>query len=135
MHFTYKYVNHSIERLQVYVGHLVKEVWCKADGDFSLDLLHLDLQEIVKDIFNTEENTTRSKMKDWLYGPIVKIYELFKGIDPNQRQQIADWYELNNDIEALCDDCDPDKAPASYLDVRAINAGPAVRWYRRSRGS
>ena len=48
MLFTYHYVNHSIEQLQVYTGHLVKEVWCKAEGDFSLDLLEPELREIVE---------------------------------------------------------------------------------------
>jgi hypothetical protein len=38
MLFNYRYVNHSIERLQVYLDHLVKEVWCKANGPFSLNL-------------------------------------------------------------------------------------------------
>jgi hypothetical protein len=39
MLFNYRYVNHSIERFQEYLDHLVKEVWCKATGEFSLDLL------------------------------------------------------------------------------------------------
>jgi len=38
MLFNYKYVSHSIENFQVYLDHLVKEVWCKATDDFSIDL-------------------------------------------------------------------------------------------------
>ena len=122
MLFTYRYVNHSIEQLQVYLDHLVKEVWCKATGDFSLDLLHPDLQAIVVEIFNTEEDKPRGKVSDYLYGPIRKIYELFKTqLTADQRKQVGVWYDHNNNIEALCA-CDPDKPPGTYLDIRAINA-------------
>ena len=121
MLFNYRYVNHRIEGFQAYLDHLVKEVWCKATGDFSLDLLHADLQEIVLEIYNTEENTTRGKVSDWLYGPIREIFDLFKKLDPAQRRQISDWYDHNNDIEALCA-CDPLKPPATYADIRAIDA-------------
>lgn len=120
MLFNYRYVNHSIEGFQGYLDHLVKEVWCKAAADFSLDLLHPDLRAIVLEIYNEEEDTTRGKVSDWLYGPILKIYGLFKSLSPAQRQQIADWYDNNNNIKALCI-CDPAKVPATYADIRAIN--------------
>ncbi len=120
MLFNYRYVNHSIEGFQVYLDHLVKEVWCKAAGEFSVDLLHADLREIVKEIYNTEIGTTRGKVKDWLYGPIKAIYDLFKNLDVAQRQQISVWYDHNNDIEALCA-CDPDRPPATYDDIHAID--------------
>jgi hypothetical protein len=119
--FNYRYVNNSIERFQVYLDHLVKEVWCKAAGEFSLDLLHPDLQVIVLEIYNTEEDTTRGKIGDWLYGPIRTIFDLFKNLDPAQRQRVSSWYDYNNDIEALCA-CDPDKLPATYSDISAIDA-------------
>jgi hypothetical protein len=121
MLFNYRYVNHSIEKFQVYLDHLVKEVWCKASCEFSLDLLYPDLQSIVLEIYNTEEDTTRGKIGDWLYGPIKAIYDLFKNLDPAQRQQVSTWYDHNNDIEALCA-CDPDKPPATYTDIGAIDA-------------
>jgi hypothetical protein len=121
MLFNYRYVNHRIERFQAYLDHLVKEVWCKATSDFSLELLHADLREIVLEIYNTEENITHGKLSDWLYGPIRKIYEIFKNLEPAQRERISVWYDHNNDIEALCSR-DPVKVPATYPDIRAINA-------------
>jgi hypothetical protein len=121
MLFNYRYVNHGIEKFQVYLDHLVKEVWCKATGDFSLDLLHPDLREIILEIYDTEEYNTRGKVSDWLYGPIRNIYEIFRTqLSAAQRQQVAVWYDHNNDIEALCA-CDPNKLPATYADIRAIN--------------
>lgn len=117
MLFNYHYVPHPIEGFQVYLDHLVKEVWCKAIDDFSLDLLHPELKLIVEEIFNDDSIT-----KDHLDGPIRQIYELFKTqLTAAQRQQVSNWYDHNNDIEALCA-CDPDKPPATYADIRAINA-------------
>jgi hypothetical protein len=116
MLFNYRYVNNSIERFQVYLDHLVKEVWCKATGAFSLDLLHPELKLIVEDIFNDDAVT-----KDHLDGPIKRIYELFRTqLSADQRQQVSRWYDHNNDIEALCACC-PDKPPATYANIRAIN--------------
>ena len=70
MLFNYRYVNHSIEKFQAYLDHLVKEVWCKASGPFSLNLLHPELQAIVEAIANEESIT-----KDHLDGPIRQIYQ------------------------------------------------------------
>lgn len=116
MLFTYRYVNHSSTRFQEYVEHLVKEVWCKASGDFSLDLLHPELKIIVEDISNDESITT-----DPLYGPIQEIYGLFRTqLTETQRGQVAIWCDNNNDIEALCAN-DPRKTPGTYADIRALN--------------
>jgi hypothetical protein len=120
MLFTYKYVNHSIEQFQVYLEHLVKEVWCTRTEQFSVDMLHPVLRDIVLDLYNVEEDTTRGKTKDWLFGPIREIYDLCKGLEEPQRQRIAVWFDDNNDIEALCAN-DPTKLPATYEDIRAIS--------------
>lgn len=126
MLFTYRYINHGIERFQEYLDHLVKEVWCKATGDFTLNLLHLELREIVEEIYNTEEDTTRGNTGDLLYGPITKIYDIFKTkLTADQRQQVSTWYDHNNDIEALCA-CKPHKLPATYANIAAINPDLAV---------
>lgn len=39
----------------------------------------------------------------------------------DQRQQVSEWHSHNNDIQSLCA-CDPDKQPATYADIRALNA-------------
>jgi len=120
--FHYQYVNHSIETFQTYLNHLVKEVWCKADGDFSVDMLHPDLKAIVLEIFDTEESAPRGRVKtDWLFGPIHDIFELFKPLGDAQKQRVAAWFDNNNDIEAVCG-ADPTREPATYDDIRGINA-------------
>lgn len=120
MLFAYTYVNHSIEQFQEYLEHLVKEVWCKRTEQFSVDMLDPALREIVLDLYNIEEDTARGKVKDWLFGPIRDIYNLCKALDATQRQQIADWFDNNNDIAALCAN-DPTKPPATYANVDVIS--------------
>ncbi|MCY2976980.1 MAG: hypothetical protein NTW52_20185 [Planctomycetota bacterium] len=121
MLFSYRYVPHTIEAFQAWLDHLVKEVWCKTKGIFTLDLLHPTLREVVEAIYNVEEDKTRGKTKDWLYGPITTIYDIFKDeLTPAQRQKVAVWYDTNNDIEALCS-CDRTKILGTYADVKVIN--------------
>jgi hypothetical protein len=116
MLFNYRYVNHSIEKFQVYLDHLVKEVWCKAGGPFALNLLHPELQVIVEAISNDESIT-----KDHLDGPIRRIHQIFRTqLSAEQRQQVSTWYDHNNDIEALCA-CRADRQPATYANIRAIS--------------
>src|ERR1019366_7238356 len=90
------------------------------------DLLLGDLRDIVLDIYNTEDETPRGRVTtDWLYGPIDNIFNLFNNLDHTQRQQISNWYDHNNDIEALCSG-DPAKMPATYAEIAAIDADLAA---------
>jgi hypothetical protein len=123
--FPYKYVNHSIEQFQEYLEHLVKEVWCKRTEPFSVDMLHPMLREIVLDLYNVEDDTTRGRVHDWLFGPIFNIYELCKGLEVQQRQRIATWFDNNNDVEALCAN-DPVKIPVTYADIHSVSPALAT---------
>ncbi|HBA83498.1 MAG TPA: hypothetical protein DCZ95_05320 [Verrucomicrobia bacterium] len=117
MLFNYRYVAHDIEKFQTWLDHLVKEVWCRNGGAYSLDLLHADLKAVVEDIANDERITT-----DYLDGPIKAIDALFQNqLNAAQRAQVSLWYDHNNDIEALCGN-DPHKTPGTYADIRAINS-------------
>jgi hypothetical protein len=114
MLFTYRYVPHRIEKFQEYLDHLVKKVWCTAKGHFSVDLLDDDLRNIVMAIAN--DNHTRLK----LFEPIRDIFDSFKELSPEYRSQIAEWYDANNNIEALCSNA-PDVSPGTYDDVELIH--------------
>lgn len=117
MLFNYRYVEHGIQTFQTYLDPLVLEVWCKPTSDFSIDLLHPDLKQIVEDISNDA-----SIKKDHLFGPIKEIYEIFRTqLTSAERAQIATWYEANNDIEALCSN-HPVKQPGTYSQVATINS-------------
>ena len=119
MLFNYHYVSHSIEKFQEYLDHLLKEVWCKPTGDFSIELLHPELKAIVEDISNDNK-----VQKDHLFGPIQRIYNLFKTqLNAAQRLQVAIWYDNNNDIEALCAN-DPLKATWNVRSDQGDQCGP-----------
>ena len=120
MLFNYRYVSHDIEKLQKYLDHLVKEVWCKANGVFSVDLLCVELKEIVVSVADNH------KIKMKLFEPIRDLFDLFKGLDTNQRNQFIQWYDANNDIEALCAN-DPHKQPITYAEVALINVTLAAQ--------
>jgi len=105
MLFTYKYVTHSIEKLQEYIDHLFLQVWCEADGEYDIEKLHPELKEIVLEIYRNDKIT-----KDHLYSPIKEIYELFLKIKIGRRNALKKWYINNNSIEELCsaaDKCKP----------------------------
>lgn len=117
MLFNYRYVQHDIEKFQTWLEHLVKNVWCRNSGAYSLDLLHADMKAVVEEIANDDRIKT-----DYLDGPIKSIDALFQTqLTPAQRAQVGIWYDHNNDIEALCGN-DAHKAPGTYADIRAINA-------------
>jgi hypothetical protein len=117
MLFTYRYVKHDIEKFQIWLDHLVKEVWCRNSGEYSLALLHPDLKAVVEEIALDPRITT-----DYLDRPIKTIDALLKDkLNATQRAQVSAWYDNNNDIEALCGN-DPSKAPGTHADIKAINS-------------
>jgi hypothetical protein len=117
MLFNYRYVQHDIDKFQSWLDHLVKTVWCRSGGAYSLNLLHSDLKAVVDDIANDD----RIK-KDHLDGPIKTIDAIFQNqLTSVQRAQVGQWYDNNNDIEALCGN-DPRKAPGTYDEIKKINA-------------
>ncbi|AMV31707.1 hypothetical protein VN12_06270 [Pirellula sp. SH-Sr6A] len=117
MLFNYRYVTHDIEKFQTWLHHLVKSVWCRNGGVYSLSLLHPDLKAVIEEIANDDSIT-----KDHLDGPIKTIDAIFQSqLTQAQRAQMSQWYDHNNDIETLCGN-DPSKSPGTYADVRAINA-------------
>ena len=114
MLFNYRYVAHDIEKLQDYLDHLVKEVWCKAQGDFSVNLLHKDLKDIVIAV----ENDDSVKMK--LLKPIRDIFNLFKDLPPDYKAELGSSYDANNNIEGLCSNA-PGNHPITYDEIALID--------------
>jgi hypothetical protein len=116
MLFNYRYVPHTIETFQVWLDHLVKEVWCKAEreGEFSVDLLHPDFRDVVVAIAGDKSIQFK------IYEPIEEIFYLFKSLPVEYRVQFGEWYDANNDIEALCANA-ADKIPGTYEEIELID--------------
>ncbi|MEI6175532.1 MAG: hypothetical protein WCS43_01455 [Verrucomicrobiota bacterium] len=120
MLFTYRYVKHDIEKIQIWLDHLVRNVWCKAAGRFHVGLLDTRLREVV--IAVADDNRTKRK----LFEPIRDLFDLFKNLSVNQRKQFSRWYDANNNIEALCSNS-PKHQPVTYAEVAQINADLAEK--------
>ncbi len=117
MLFNYRYVTHDIEKFQTWLDHLVKTVWCRNGGAYSLSLLHADLKAVVEEIAIDDRITT-----NYLDGPIKAIDAIFQNqLTSAQRAQVSLWYDHNNDIDALCGN-DPQKMPRTYAEIKVINA-------------
>lgn len=99
MLFPYKYVPHSIDKLQKYIDFLFLEVWCKADGEYNIERLNRcpELKDIVLDIYHDDKIKT-----DHLYGPIENIFNSFKKLSRKKRKTLRKWYAANSSIDKLC---------------------------------
>lgn len=102
----YKPINHQIKQMQIFVGHLVIDVWCNPSGNFSLYKLHVDFQQIAK------------SSKTNLLGPIKVIYGDFKKLNSAQLAHIKKGFLKNNQIEKLCKG---ETKPLLYDYIQKIN--------------
>jgi len=116
MLFFYKYLPHSINKLQEYIDHLFLEVWCRAQGEYELEKLHPDLQAIITEIYY-DANVPYGA---YLYEPIEQVYNVFLTLDEATRTRLACAYRDNNRLEDLCiaqNGCEPFR----YTDLKLIH--------------
>lgn len=119
MLFTYKYLeNHPIYQLHNWIEQVFLTVWCEASTDkpYSIDLLPEPIKELTMEIHDSEKVE-----KDYLYGPIEKIYVLFQQLDQSTIGQLRKAYLDNNNIEQLCKG-ETDCEPFQYDNLEAINS-------------
>jgi len=92
MIFKYQFVNHDAELLHELAKHIVLDIWCNANGNFSINLI-------------TEDNDFRKKVNRtgrYLKNPIEEIFNICKNFSSQQKNYIRNAFEKNNQIEALC---------------------------------
>ena len=118
MLFPYKYVPHSMEKMQGFIDFIFFEVWCKAptSGPFDLHLFdaNSDLREVMEAFFYGD-----SKGGDFFYTHVERLHGLFAALLPAQVHQFRLWYEGNNDVEKVCAN-DSSAQLARYTDI-AVN--------------
>lgn len=118
MLFTYQHIeNHPIYQLQEWLDDLFLNVWCKADPavEYDIELLPSEIKKITLEIYNDD----RIK-KDYLYGPIQKVYTFFQALDDPIKDKLAKAYQDNNCIIDLCNSqngCEPFR----YKELEQIN--------------
>jgi len=104
MIFKYQFVNHDAELLHELAKHIVLDIWCNANGNFSIELI-------------TEDNDFRKKVNrtgTYLKKPIEEIFNICKNFTSQQKNYIRNAFEKNNQIEALCNNS---VSPIFYNDL------------------
>lgn len=99
-----------MDRMQEFVRFIFDEVWCEAVPGMNYVVETLFAAE--PDLLNmiTELDTQEVSGADNFLKPLHALFEKFKGLNQEQKQQFKDWFALNNDIQRLCehgDQCQP----------------------------
>jgi hypothetical protein len=109
--YTYRHITHDFGKMHGFIEHLVLEVWCKPDGNYSIKKLHNDFIPIVQGIKN----------KNLLENPIRDIYVIFKNIQKTNKagfKKLKNGFIANNEIENLCKG---KGSPILYSQIEAIH--------------
>ena len=118
MLFPYKYVPHSMEKMQGYIDYIFFELWCKAPSreyDESLFDKNIELKELIADFYYTETKGGR-----FFISKLLEIYELFTGLSKKEIAQLKKWYKANNNIEKLCSRARQTR-PVRYAEFNEFN--------------
>lgn len=110
MLFPYQFLDHKMNKMQEYIQFILEDVWCIAiDGmDYDINTLFAakpDLRDMIIEL-DTQEVAGANNFLI----PLHSLFETFKSLNVDQKQQFKYWFALNNDIEKLCeqgDQCEP----------------------------
>lgn len=125
MLFSYKYINHDIEKIQKFLDFLFYDVWVIAEGDFDVEKLNgnPELKGIYIDFGNVDydsesaEKFQKGKSANFFNTSIEKIFKAFAEIDDDDfKLRLIDFYHINNGIEDLC--CNKSNSPITYSDLK-----------------
>lgn len=121
MHFSYKYIKHSVEDLQELLDFLFKKVWCKADGEFDAEKLNGNpkLKQIYIDLGNIDVEDKGGKSASFFNSHVENIYAEFSKLNKAQIAILKEGYENNNNIEGLC--TDKTVEPLLYKELEATH--------------
>lgn len=118
MLFAYKYVFHSMEKMQEYIDYIFFDLWCKASlRPYKIDLFdgNKELKEII-----TEFHYSSTTGGDFFIRKIEEIYEIFQSLPSSDIEKLKKWYKANNNIEKLCAK-DPSTVPVTYNELENFN--------------
>lgn len=118
MLFPYQYLPHQLDTMQSYVKFIFEEVWCNAtDGqNYDIDVLfsnYPDLRDMITELHTQELAGANSFLTS-----LQALFESFKTLAEDQKQQFRDWFVLNNNIQHLCEQGDQCQ-PATYQHIQA----------------
>jgi len=115
MLFAYKYVPHSMEKMQEFIDFIFYEVWCKAPRNSIFELELFDTNPELKGLMESFYYGD-TQGGDFFYGQVERIFKLFTKFNESQIHQLKKWYEANNNIEKICAN-DPTSQAIRYADI------------------
>ncbi len=118
MLFSYKYINHSMEKMQEYIDYIFFHIWCIAP-DHNFEEALFDDEPDLKEIYTTLHNND-IKSADFFIGGIKRIFYIFKDLSADDIEQLQIWYQSNNNIECLCNNDNQINA-ITYSDIAKTN--------------
>ena len=125
MIFTYQYINHDVEKFQVFLDFLFHDVWLVAEGEFDIEKLNgnPELKNIYEEFGNVDYDSTNAQQNQkgksacFFNSSIENIYKEFSKIDDDTfKLELKNFYDINNDIDALCRD--KVKIPICYKEIK-----------------
>jgi len=107
MLFPYKYISHSMEKMQEFIDFIFYEVWCKAPfAEYGIHLFetNTDLYDIMDELFRRD---LAEKLKDdgaakFFYEGVNDIFNEFVSLTAEEITEYQLHFRANNDIEQSC---------------------------------
>ncbi|REC62355.1 hypothetical protein DRF65_11630 [Chryseobacterium pennae] len=113
MHFTYKYINHEIEKFQKYSDFIFLQVWCKARHPFNI--AKFDQYPELQTIFNKLEQNP-GEWAQFFVKAVKDIYGEFLKLGKAQKKELSRCYQINNNVARLCRN--NTLVPINYTDLQ-----------------
>lgn len=109
----FKPIDHPLQALHGHVMHLVLEVWCQGDA-WSPDRLKPEFRELIDAVDQNKKPANR------LMPRLACIHALCTELGDASRALLAEKCRTNNDVEALC--CNCETQPMRYADLEPVSA-------------
>lgn len=116
MLFTYKYVQHDMEKMQDFIVYIFDNVWCQAKTtEYSIDLYtgNQDLFQIMDNLYTRDLAGKLEGSGKFFYELVNDIYIEFKSLTDDEVEEYKSIFLSNNNIEMLCSG-DPYFLPKTY---------------------
>lgn len=126
MLFPYKYVPHTMEKMQEFIDFIFYEVWCKAHStEYGIHLYEAkkDLYNLMDDLFKMD---LAGKLKDssaalFFYEGVNDIYNEFKSLANNEIEEYKRYFDANNKLKESCTGSE-DVTPITYASLNPMKA-------------
>lgn len=120
MLFPYTYVSHPLEKLHVWIEHVVMTVWCRNGGAYSVTLLCKELQDIANSIDHIDTH------KRSIFDDIRDLDGLIQALNQAKRDELAVMFRDSTAVDDLYQGTGG-RHPYSFADLEVWDAGIAAK--------